>query len=141
MLHTGTFVPNEPKARLIQKIVDLTPEPLTRVHLTVTGGEAVEAALKAAKFATGKHNMIAFWGGYHGRPTGALALTGFRSYRDPFVPVNSGVHHFAYPYPYRNPFGLPPEEQQEILRLTLAYLEAALAGSASGLRANRRHRG
>lgn len=133
VLHTGTFVPNEAKARLIDRIVGLTPESLTRVHLTVTGGEAVEAALKAAKYATGRHNFISFWGGYHGRPTGALALTGFRSYRDPFFPVNPGVHHFAYPYPFRNPFGIPVDREEEVLEATLGYLEAALEESASGI--------
>ncbi len=133
ILHTGTFIPSEAKARLIDRIVRLTPPSLTRAHLTVTGGEAVEAALKAAKYATGRHNFIAFWGAYHGRPTGALGLTGYRSYRDPFFPMNPGVHHFPYPYPYRNPFGVPADDEAGLLALTLGYLEAALAEGASGL--------
>ena len=133
ILHTGTFIPSEAKARLIERIVNITPPSLTRVHLTVTGGEAVEAALKAAKTATGKHNFVAFWGAYHGRPTGALGLTGFRSYRDPFFPLNPGVHHFPYPYPYRNPFGVSPQDGESLLERTLGLLEGALAEGASGL--------
>ncbi|MBI2321537.1 MAG: aspartate aminotransferase family protein [Chloroflexi bacterium] len=133
VFHTGTLVPSPQKARVIERIVSLAPPGLTRVHLASTGGEAVEVALKAVRYATGRQNVIAFWGGYHGRPMGALALTGFRSYRDPFYPVNIGAHHFAYPYPYRNPFGLPKEREEDILRLTLAYLEQALDNPASGL--------
>ncbi|MBI3964464.1 MAG: aspartate aminotransferase family protein [Chloroflexi bacterium] len=131
--HIGTLVPSHVKAHAVERIVALAPRGLTHVHFTCTGGEAIEAALKAARYATGRQNMIAFWGAYHGRTMGALALTAFRSYRDPFYPVNIGVHHFAYPYPYRNPFGLPKDRTDEILRLSLAYLEHALDSPASGL--------
>lgn len=131
--HVGTLVPARVRAQAIERIIGLAPAGLTRVHFTCTGGEAVEAALKAVRYATGRQNIIAFWGAYHGRTMGALALTGYRSYRDPFYPLNIGVHHFAYPYPYRNPFGLPKERTEEILRLTLAYLEHALDNPGSGL--------
>lgn len=133
VLHTGSFAPNEPKARLIEQIMRVAPSGLERVHLASAGGEAVEAALKAVRYATGRHNVIAFWGAYHGRPTGALAMTSFRSYRDPFLPVSTGVHHFAYPYPYRNPFGLTPGQLPELLSASLSYLDAALGDPASGL--------
>ncbi|MEX0629700.1 MAG: aspartate aminotransferase family protein [Chloroflexota bacterium] len=131
--HVGAMFVSPPKATLIEAITSVMPSALTRVHLTVTGGEAIEAALKIARIRTGRHNMIAFWGAYHGRPQGALGLTAHRASRDPILPLSIGSAHFPYPYPYRNPWGFDPTDADRICEMTLNYLDAALESPASGL--------
>ena len=68
-----------------------------------SGADAVEAAIKLVKTATGRSGMIAFQGGYHGQTHGALALMGNLG---PKVPgLMPGVHFHPYPYAYRCPMG------------------------------------
>ncbi|WP_320782398.1 aspartate aminotransferase family protein [Streptomyces sp. CRN 30] len=83
------------------------PEGLDRVQLYSGGTEAVEAALRLAKSVTGKHEFLSFWGGFHGKTMGSLALTaGARAGLGPLPPG-----YFSAPYAncYRCPFRLRPE--------------------------------
>jgi len=64
---------------------------------------------------------------------GAMAASASRSQRDPFFPIALGVTHFPYPYPYRNPFGVDPRDTEQVLDVSVNYLEAALDSPASGL--------
>jgi 4-aminobutyrate aminotransferase len=68
-----------------------------------SGAEAVECALKLARYHTGRQNIIAFFGAFHGRTMGALSLTGSKpQQKRRFAPFVPGVHHVPYPYAYRN---------------------------------------
>jgi len=74
----------------------LLPPPLTRISFGNSGAEAVEAALKYARVATGRHGIIATHRAYHGRTFGALAATADAKYRDPFAPMLEGVRHVPF---------------------------------------------
>ncbi len=70
--------------------------------LSNSGAEAVEAAVKLAKYVTRRPNVVAFRGGFHGRTHGAMALTSSSAkYRSHFEPLMGGVHFVPFPYPLR----------------------------------------
>lgn len=85
---------------LAAKLASLGPGPEPwKVFLTNSGAEAVEAALKLARYRTGRHHFIAFYGAFHGRTLGALSLTASKTkYRRRFGPLLSGVTHVPYAY-------------------------------------------
>ena len=72
------------------------------LFLSNSGAEAVEAAIKLAKYVTRRPNVIAFRGGFHGRTHAAMALTSSSvKYRAHFEPLPSGIHFAPFPYPLR----------------------------------------
>ncbi|MGH9148271.1 MAG: aminotransferase class III-fold pyridoxal phosphate-dependent enzyme, partial [Vicinamibacterales bacterium] len=72
--------------------------------------EAIEASIKLARYHTGRFNLIAFLGGFHGRTLGALSLTASKAVqRRGFGPMMPGVYHAPYADCYRCPVGLKPE--------------------------------
>ncbi len=74
----------------------------TRVYFGNSGTEAIEAAIKLARYATGRDKLIAFYGCFHGRTLGSLSLTASKSIqRKGFGPFMPGVFHAPYPNPYR----------------------------------------
>ncbi|MEZ0108097.1 diaminobutyrate-2-oxoglutarate transaminase [Catenulispora sp. EB89] len=78
-----------------------------RVHFAgPTGADAVEAAVKLARTATGRRGVFAFTGAYHGMTAGALALTGANAVRDPAGAGDAFLTRLPFPHPYRCPFGL-----------------------------------
>jgi diaminobutyrate-2-oxoglutarate transaminase len=78
-----------------------------RVHFAgPTGADAVEAAVKLARTATGRRGVFAFTGAYHGMTAGALALTGANAVREPAVAGDPYLTRLPFPHPYRCPFGL-----------------------------------
>jgi 4-aminobutyrate aminotransferase len=91
-----------------------------------SGAEAVECAMKLARYHTGRHNIISFFGGFHGRTMGALSLTGSKpQQKRRFAPFVPGVTHVRYPYTYRGTTGGPAE--QEAFALDCArYIEDRL---------------
>ncbi|MBW2123102.1 MAG: aspartate aminotransferase family protein [Deltaproteobacteria bacterium] len=97
-------------ADLCRKIAQYTPGNLNRVHLNVTGSDAVEGALKIARAYfddTSKNKVISLYGSYHGLSYGTLSVTGFSSFKDPFrLNVAPGGIHVPPPYCYRCPYGL-----------------------------------
>jgi 4-aminobutyrate aminotransferase len=75
-----------------------------------SGAEAIEASLKLARYATGRSDFIAFFGGFHGRTMGALSLTASKAIqRDGFAPFVPGVHHVPFADCYRCPAQLTPD--------------------------------
>lgn len=106
--------------RLPRRFPGLAPGEQARLFLSNSGAEAIEAAMKLAKHATGRPAIIAFRGGFHGRTHGTMALTssGVRM-RGHFEPLLGSVYHVPYPYPLRNPTG-PSDEA------TVAFTMAAL---------------
>ncbi|MFE5796846.1 aspartate aminotransferase family protein [Streptomyces sp. NPDC056503] len=86
----------EPQAALAaEALVAKAPAGLERVHFACSGAEAVETAIKIAR-TRGKDQLIATHGGYHGKTTGALSLTGKDVFQEPFRPLLPGVHHVPY---------------------------------------------
>ena len=82
-------------------ICSLVPS-VQKVRMTNSGTESVEAAIKLAKYHTGRSRFIGFHGGFHGRTLGALAFTASKSVqRNGFFPVMPGVTHSPFPDPYR----------------------------------------
>ncbi|MCE7870933.1 aminotransferase class III-fold pyridoxal phosphate-dependent enzyme [bacterium CPR1] len=68
-----------------------------QVFLSNSGTESVEAAIKLTRYHTGRHHMIAFRGGFHGRSMGSLSLTASKTkYRKGFGPLIPGIHHVEY---------------------------------------------
>jgi LysW-gamma-L-lysine/LysW-L-ornithine aminotransferase len=74
----------------------LLPPPLSKISFGNSGAEAVEAALKYARVATGRIGIVATHRAYHGRTFGALSATADAKYRDPFAPMLEGVRHIPF---------------------------------------------
>ncbi len=81
----------EPQVRLAARLADLLPAPLSVVYFTSSGAEAIEGALKTARKHTGRPQLVAFEGAFHGDTLGALSLGGNPLYRTPFEPLLPGV--------------------------------------------------
>jgi 4-aminobutyrate aminotransferase len=94
-----------PMAELAEKLAQLAPgSGAKRVFLTNSGTEAVEAAIKLARYHTKRHHIIAFHGSFHGRSLGSLSLTASRaSHRAQFGPLLPGVHHVPFGFCHRCP--------------------------------------
>jgi 4-aminobutyrate aminotransferase len=108
---SGTDFYYEPQVRLAEELAACAPiEGGVRSFFGNSGTEAIEASLKLARFATGRQNVIAFFGGFHGRTMGALALTASKTVqRRGFGPFMPGVFHAPYADCYRCPLGFTPE--------------------------------
>jgi 4-aminobutyrate aminotransferase len=87
-----------PYADVVEKLASIAPGPGPwRAFLSNSGTEAVEGALKLARYATGRHRFLAFLGAFHGRTYGSLSLTSSKQiYRRGFGPLLSGVTHVPY---------------------------------------------
>ncbi len=82
-----------------------------RVYFGNSGAEATEAAMKLARYHTGRDKFIAFTGSFHGRTMGALSLTGSKVVqRKGFGPLVPGVYHAHFPDPYRRPDGVTADD-------------------------------
>jgi 4-aminobutyrate aminotransferase len=96
---------------LAQKLAAIAPggEP-KKVYFGNSGTEAVEAAIKLARYHTGREKIIAFYGAFHGRTMGSLSLTASKAVqRTGFGSLLSGVFHVPYANSYRCPYGHPPQ--------------------------------
>ena len=109
---SGTDFYYENMVQLAEQLAALAPGGgARRVYFGNSGAEAIEAAIKMARYHTGRSQMIAFFGGFHGRTLGALSLTASKSVqRKGFAPLVPGVHHVPYPYCYRCAYGKTPDE-------------------------------
>jgi LysW-gamma-L-lysine/LysW-L-ornithine aminotransferase len=87
---------NPRRAELEARLVNLAGGGLQRVFLCNSGAEAVEGALKFARFSTKKTDFVAAMRGFHGRTMGALSATFNKKYRDPFQPLVPGFRHVPY---------------------------------------------
>jgi 4-aminobutyrate aminotransferase len=95
-----------------------------RVYFGNSGAEAVEAAMKLARYRTGRDKFIAFYGSFHGRTMGSLSLTASKAVqRTKFGSLLAGVFHAPYPNTYRGAYGVRPEHAAADV---LAWLETEL---------------
>jgi len=100
---------NERLLELTDTIASVVPEHLSKVFLSNSGAEAVEAAVKLAKHATGKPNVIVLSGSFHGRTHLAMAMTTSKTnYRLKYAPLPAGI--YTAPFPYALALGMTEEE-------------------------------
>ncbi len=123
----GDVHPPEIKTALLDRLASVTPSELGRTILASSGAEAVEAALKTARLASGRPGVLCFSGAYHGLTYGALAVTDGRTFREPFQD-QLGIPTVRVPFP--NPFR-PPDTLRgsddlggDVLEIVAAELEA-----------------
>jgi 4-aminobutyrate aminotransferase len=96
---SGTDFYYQPQIDLSQRLAELAPgHSRKRVFFTNSGAEALEAALKLARWHTGRSRVIAFLGAFHGRTYGAMSLSGSKLvHRRGFSPLVPDIHHVPYP--------------------------------------------
>ncbi|MGA8043098.1 MAG: acetyl ornithine aminotransferase family protein [Terracidiphilus sp.] len=110
---SGTDFYNEPLTDLAARLSAIAPMPGPhKVFYGNSGAEAIECAMKLARYHTGRQHIIAFLGAFHGRTMGALSLTASKpQQKRRFSPLVPGVTHVRYPYAYRGCTGGPQEEE------------------------------
>ncbi len=122
------------KERFVEALFSILPGELkenAKVQFcSPSGNDATEAAIKLCKTATGRSNIIAFSGGYHGMSHGAMALMGNNSPKSRVLNIMPGVQFMPYPYSYRCPMGLGGEAGT---KACIAYLERLLKDPESGV--------
>lgn len=96
MALSSRVLPSRPAADLAELLAEVTPGDLTYSFFCNSGAEAVEAALKFARLATGRQKIIATHGAFHGKTMGALSVTGREMFRAPFAPLVPGIVHVPY---------------------------------------------
>lgn len=101
---SGTDFYYESMVTLAERLSKIAPMPGPhKVYYGNSGTEAIECALKLARYHTKRQNIIAFYGAFHGRTMGALSLTASKpQQRRRFAPLVPGVTHIPYPYFYRS---------------------------------------
>jgi acetylornithine/LysW-gamma-L-lysine aminotransferase len=84
---------NKKRTEFLQKLVSITPKGLNKAFLSNSGAESVECAIKLARKYTGKPEIIAVMGAFHGKTMGALSATWDKKYREPFQPLVPAFKH------------------------------------------------
>ncbi|MBD8495211.1 aspartate aminotransferase family protein [Pseudomonas syringae] len=123
------------KDRFVQDLFAILPPAFAaraKIQFTgPTGTDAVEAALKLVRIATGRSTVIAFHGGYHGMSQGALSLMGNLKAKTPLgALLSTGVQFMPFPYDYRCPFGQGGEAG---VKTNLHYLDNLFSDPESGV--------
>ena len=117
----------EVRVRFVELLRSTLPASFDAFHLANSGSEAVEAALRTARSSTGRHEVIAFHNGYHGRTLGALSLTSGagREGLGPFLP---GVVHAVAP----DPMEIPHQDENERVEACSRHLERVASQVLAG---------
>jgi 4-aminobutyrate aminotransferase len=114
---------HQPLLDLASELLTIVPAALESFFFSNSGAEAVEAALKLARQATGRPNVIVFQGSFHGRTVGTMSLTTSNTiYRAGYQPLMAGV--FVAPFPYAYRFGWTPKQSTEFCLRELRHLLA-----------------
>lgn len=131
-LAVGSFT-SAPRAALLKLLAELTPGALKRTQLYSGGAEAVEAAVRLAKSYTKKHEIVGFWGGFHGKTGGVMGLIG-DPWKQKWGPLYPGTHLVPYADCYRCPFRLKhPDCGMFCLDFVRDSLKTATAGSVAAI--------
>lgn len=124
------------KERFVDKLLESLPADFAdsaKVQFcSPAGTDAVEAALKLVKTATGNRTILGFQGAYHGMTNGALSLMGNTDAKEPVSGLMNDVHHLPYPFDYRCPFGVGGDQGHQIVS---RYIENLLEDDDSGITA------
>jgi 4-aminobutyrate aminotransferase len=112
LLHAQVnIIYHPPLLELVEELRAIVPQPLDCFFFSNSGAEAVEGAVKLARHATGRPNVIVFQGSFHGRTALTMAMTTSKTiYRVGYQPLPAGV--FVAPYPYAYRFGWDAEETE-----------------------------
>ncbi|MGH3458130.1 aspartate aminotransferase family protein [Aeromicrobium sp.] len=115
-----TTVMHPPLLELTEKLGEVLPDGLDSLFYANSGSEAVESAIRLARMATGRPNIVTFQGGFHGRTVAAATLTtaGTR-FSAGFSPLMGGVHMAPFPYAYR--YGWSVDEAVDFCLRELDY--------------------
>ena len=118
---SGTDFYYDVQSRLAEKLSEQAPgKENKKVFFSNSGAEAIECALKLARYHTRRKQFIAFFGSFHGRTYGALSLTSSKPVqKERFFPFVPGVTHIPYPNIYRAPHGM---DENEVADRCLDYL-------------------
>jgi 4-aminobutyrate aminotransferase-like enzyme len=127
-LAVGSFT-TEPRLALLKLLAELAPGALQRTQLYSGGAEAVEAAIRLAKSYTKKHEVVGFWGGFHGKTGGVMGLIG-DEWKQKWGPLAPGTHLVPYADCYRCPFKL---QHPECGMFCLDFIRQALKTTTAGM--------
>jgi 4-aminobutyrate aminotransferase len=120
----ANIVVHKPMLELIEELRQLVPPSIDSFFFANSGAEALENAVKIARVATGRQNVIVFSGSFHGRSSGTMALTTSKTvYRAGFGPLPSGVYVAPFPYAFR--LKMTEAEASEYALEQLEYLLAS----------------
>jgi 4-aminobutyrate aminotransferase len=124
MIHAQVnIIYHQPLLRLAEALREVVPPSLDTFFFSNSGAEAVEGAVKLARHATGRPNVIVFQGSFHGRTNQTMAMTTSKTiYRKHYQPLAAGV--FVAPYPYAYRYGWEPEETSQWCLRELRHLLA-----------------
>src|SRR5512139_1136778 len=118
------IVIHKPMLQLIEELRTIVPPSIDSFFFANSGAEALENAIKIAKVATGRQNIIVFSGSFHGRTAGTMALTTSKTvYRSGFGPLPSGI--FVGPFPYAFRLKMTEAEASDYCLEQLEYLLAS----------------
>jgi 4-aminobutyrate aminotransferase len=124
-----TTVMHRPLLTLVERMGEVLPEGLDRMFFANSGSEAIEAALRLSRQATGRPNVVVFHGGFHGRTLAAASLTtSGTKFRSGFSPLMAGVH--VAPFPDPTHFGWPVEQATDFALAQLDYILQTLTSPA-----------
>lgn len=125
LLHgQANIIYHQPMLNLVEELRQIVPPSLDSFFFSNSGAEAIEGAIKLARQATGRQNMIVFQGSFHGRTIGAMSLTTSKTvYRMGYQPLMSGV--FVAPYPYSFYYGWEDAETTEFCLRELRHILAS----------------
>ncbi|MDQ2738086.1 MAG: aminotransferase class III-fold pyridoxal phosphate-dependent enzyme [Actinomycetota bacterium] len=116
-----TTVMHRPLLTLVERLSEVLPAGMDRCFFANSGSEAIEAALRLTRQATGRPNVIVFHGGFHGRTVGAASMTtSGTKFRSGYSPIMGGVH--IAPFPDPGHFGWPVEQATDFALSQLDYL-------------------
>lgn len=109
---------NIPAIQLAQKLVEITPEGLSRVLFCPGGSQAIEMAIMLAKQVTGRWKTISYWDSYHGTGFQSASVGGEEHFTVGNGPMVPGAFHVEFPNYYRNPWGMTDHDRidEEYLR-------------------------
>ncbi len=124
-----TTVMHRPLLDLVDRLGEVLPAGLDRMFFANSGSEAIEAALRLSRQATGRPNVIVFHGGFHGRTVAAASMTtSGTKFRSGFSPLMAGVH--VAPFPDPGHFGWPVEQATDFALAQLDYVLQTLSAPA-----------
>ena len=124
MIHSGCVFYYDSLIKLAEELSSITPGDIDMFFFANAGAEAVEGALKLARWVTRRGGVICFRGAFHGRTLGAISVTSSRvHYRQRYAPLLPSVYRIPYPYCYRCPTG---QEEEKCSLECFEYLERML---------------
>ncbi len=116
--HGSTY--NETRSQLLQRISQIAPKGLERAYLGNSGAEAIELAIKLSRKFTGRREVVAMMGAFHGKTLGALSATWDKKYRQAFEPLQPEFVHV--------PFGNLEKAKEAVTKRTAAVLVEPVQG-------------